>query len=387
MQPPPIYRYRSASELVGRAGRTFAIVAAVLVMASPCAAQGGRATLTGRVADSTGAAVVGAEVTLVGFGARALSDAMGVYRLRDVPLGRSQLVVRRLGFRPAAVEVDAAQPGVTRVDVRLVFVAKRLAAVEVRERRREVYDARLAGFNQRATKRKSGYFVTRERIERAHSQRFVDLLREVPGVRIRDTRAWGTIVQLRGRGCPPLVFVDGFPASAAPLDLDVLDLGSVEGIEIYASTASAPSELVAAGGMENCGVIAVWSRPARPRARAGAERAKPVAISELLDTRAVYTYEQVDTPTSLSEGSATPIYPDSLWRARVAGRVVIELVVDTAGAVEPGTLGIVSSTHPAFSDAVRVAMGGARFEAATRGGRKVRQLVQLPFAFAPPLPE
>lgn len=380
MQLPTVVPRSSSIALVARTGLAVLLAATLVPWRSE--AQERRVTLTGRIADSTGAAVVGAEVGLAGSRARTLSDASGVYRLHDVPLGRSQLVVRRLGFRPATVDVDAAQPGVTHVDVRLVFVAQRLAAVEVRERR-EVYDARLAGFNERAAKRKSGYFVTRERIERAHSHRFVDVLREIPGVRIRNTRAWGTIVQLRGASCPPTVFVDGFPASAAPLDLDIIDLASVEGIEVYSSMASVPSEFLSSGSLDRCGVIAVWSRPARARTRSASARGKPVDITELLDSQAVYTYDQVDTPTRLLEGTATPVYPDSLWRARVAGRVVVEVVVDTAGSVEPGTLGVVLSTHPAFADAVRAAMEGARFEAASRGGRKVRQLVQLPFAFEP----
>ena len=382
----PTYRcWRSAFRFI-RAALTLGLVAGAGGALAPCMAQGARATLSGRITDSAGAAIVGAEVRLAASSARVLSDASGAYRLRDVPLGRSLLVVRRLGFRPTAIDVDAPQPGVTQVDVRLVFVALRLASVEVRERR-QVYDARLAGFNQRAAKRRSGYFVTRERIERAHSNRLVDVLREVPSVRIGTTRGMTRTVRLRGSGCAPLVFVDGFPASAGEFDLDMIDLATVEGVEIYASATSVPADLMGPRSLERCGVIAIWSRPFRPRERGERDARGRVDLEQLVDSQRVYTADRVDSVARLEQGMPMPVYPYSLWRARVSGRVVVEVVVDTAGAVEPRTFGIVLSTHPAFADAVRAAMDGARFSPASRGGRKVRQLVQLPFDFEPGPPE
>jgi protein TonB len=49
--------------------------------------------------------------------------------------------------------------------------------------------------------------------------------------------------------------------------------------------------------------------------------------------------------------------------------------------VEGGTLRILKSSDPAFSDAVKRALPGMRFSAAQIGGRKVKQLVQMPFVF------
>jgi protein TonB len=63
------------------------------------------------------------------------------------------------------------------------------------------------------------------------------------------------------------------------------------------------------------------------------------------------------------------------------GLVIAEFVVDTAGKVENGTVGIVSSTDPLFTDAVRAALNTASYVPALKSGKTVRQLVQQPFEF------
>jgi periplasmic protein TonB len=80
-------------------------------------------------------------------------------------------------------------------------------------------------------------------------------------------------------------------------------------------------------------------------------------------------------------GGATPEYPESLRNAGVKGEVVAQFVVGENGRYESGTLKILSSSNPAFADAVKRALPGMRFSAAQIGGQKVKQLVQMPFQF------
>src|SRR5215207_10862766 len=89
----------------------------------------------------------------------------------------------------------------------------------------------------------------------------------------------------------------------------------------------------------------------------------------------------VDKPAILAPGNAQPRYPESLRRASVAGLVVTEFVVDTAGRAEMATLRFVRSDHELFASAVRAALPRMRFVPAEARGRKVRQLVRVPFAF------
>lgn len=367
------------SEGIGRLPRiavvpllTGAVALCVPIVAT---AQGG---VRGVVADSLGGAISGAQVVIQGSGAVAITDAAGTFRFQRVSGGNVVLNVRRLGYRPGSVAVQHAAPETT-VEVRLVAVAELLPTVEVR-RRGEVYDARLAGYNARRTRR-VGHFITREQLDRHDSPRFADVLRSIPGVVVRPLRGsgGGRTISIRGN-CSPLVFLDGFPAASGPLDLDMIDLASVEGIEVYAGVATVPIEFTSVSGTERCGVIAIWSRPARPRQRR-VTAARTGALDREVAAKTVYTAEQVDEPAMLAPGTVEPVYPDTLWRAGVTGRVVAEFIVGADGMIEEGTFGVASTTHPYFSAAVRAALESAIFRAAVLAGRKVRQFVQLPFVF------
>ncbi|MEO8334492.1 MAG: TonB family protein, partial [bacterium] len=181
--------------------------------------------------------------------------------------------------------------------------------------------------------------------------------------------------------CPPLVFVDGFPATAGEFDVDIIDLQSVEGIEVYAGLGSIPPEFTGPRDLDRCGVIAIWSRPSRARRRAAAlPEAKPDS-AVAVDLTDVLTRDQVDLAARLDTGSVGPRFPDSLYKARTPGRVVVEFVVDTAGMVEPSTIDVLASSHPLFTESVREALLAAHFQSAWSKGRRVRQFIQLPFSF------
>ena len=71
-------------------------------------------------------------------------------------------------------------------------------------------------------------------------------------------------------------------------------------------------------------------------------------------------------------------YPPLLLDAGVEGRVVIEMVVNAEGRVEPGSVTVVSATHPGFADAsIRVAEK-MRFAPARIGDQRVAVRVTLP---------
>ena len=343
-------------------------------------AQSGGGIITGYVRDSLGTAVGFAEVAVVGSDISTFADAQGRFRLSHVPYGQVDLRVRRLGYKPSISTVVFPSGTEPEVELRVVAIPGDLPAYEILAKR-EVYDARLAGFKERRAKG-VGHFITRERLERFHSNRFADVLREVPGVRLRPMRGGGTSITLRGASCAPLVFVDGVPASAGTVDLEMFDLSTVEGIEIYSGLASIPPEFVTGRGGERCGVVAIWSRPFRPKARASVPASKrSQELESLISSMTVYTADDVDTPASLIAGTASPEYPDSLRLEGRSGRVVVRLVVNVDGTFDPETVTLISSTDSLFTNAVEQALSGAKFRAATLKGRPVRQVLQLPFVF------
>ena len=76
-----------------------------------------------------------------------------------------------------------------------------------------------------------------------------------------------------------------------------------------------------------------------------------------------------------------PRYPESLRLSGITGRVVVQFTVDTAGAVEPGTVRVLESVHDQFSRAVIEVLPRFRFVPAEVNGRRVRMLAQMPFEF------
>jgi len=358
------------------AGVVIAFAAATRVPAQT--AQTATLTVRGEVTDSTGAAVVGAQVS-VGATGTVVTGEDGHFTLPSVPIGKTHIAVRRLGFRPVAIDLNLiTEPGF--LPIVLAAIPEALSAVTV-QARREVFDTRLSGFNVRKT-RGMGYFLTRDQIEHTTSSHLVDALRSFPGVRVLNLRnALGRSVSLGGANCPPLVFLDGFPATAGPLDLDGIELGSLEGVEVYAGSTGVPPELIGPRGLDRCGVIALWSAPSRPRRSASEQQ--EVDVDELVAKGAVFTANQVDRQATYEEGSGVPVYPEALAKAQVRGRVVVAVVVSARGGVEPGTISVVTTTDTSFSKAAVDAAVRAQFAPAMLHGKAVRQLVRLPFEFNP----
>jgi TonB family protein len=293
-----------------------------------------------------------------------------------------RLLARRIGFSASRRDILGVPGEVLRIDWVLRSSAATMDAITV-VGRREPSDSRLAGFRARAEAKSAGHFVTRERIEQSGSRNVLDALRGIPGVRMGAlARGPGRTVRLRGARCPPLVFLDGFPAAATEFELESIDLNMVEGLEVYPSSSSLPPEFFSARGLEQCGVIAIWSRPAqarRPRAQAVVQRGDSVA-AERVRARA-HTADQVDQMAELTGGTPAIVYPDSLHRANVRGEATLEFVVGADGKVDWRTLRVVSATHPLFAEALRQALSAARWLPARAGGSPVAQLVVLPAVF------
>jgi TonB family protein len=289
--------------------------------------------------------------------------------------------VRRIGFRAQSREVTlaaASDGSPAPIVVMLGAVPQQLASVVVRANRRGPYTGHMADFNRR---RDMGFgtFFTAADIDQRNPMRTSDLLRMMPGTAIRNSGI-SSSVRFRNSGCDPYVWIDGAPANAGYLDIDAFAPHTLAGVEVYSGVATVPMELRGPRGLGGCGVIALWTRMPEPSGRRG--RRTPVTaemLARLVESATVYTAEQVDEPARLDSSQAiSPRYPDELRRAKTAGDALVEFVVDTAGAVEPETIGLVAATHPQFGQAAREAAADARFVPARRAGRPVRQLAQLP---------
>jgi TonB family protein len=95
----------------------------------------------------------------------------------------------------------------------------------------------------------------------------------------------------------------------------------------------------------------------------------------------VYLEFEVERPARELQGERGPRYPNSMRSANIEGEVLAQFVVDSLGLAEPATFKVLRSPRVEFTTAVRDALPFLRFEPAEIGGRKVRQLVQVPFLF------
>jgi TonB family protein len=311
----------------------------------------------------------------------------GTFHFDALPTGWADLVVRRLGFRPETLTVELPQIAGGRIVVPLSRVSEVMRPVVVRAA--ATPRGILAGYEHRRTAG-FGHFVTRTDIERRRPQRTTDLLRTVPGLTLERTEAGQVMPRFRnatngfqGGRCDPNYWLDGTPLGPS-LDLDALPPQAIEGIELYSGIATVPAALRGLGRAGSCGVIAIWTRHGERSSPRGENQAPAELVDRSVADGRAFTAEQVDAAAApLPGGLAAPHYPDSLRAAGATGRVLVEFIVGVSGAVEPETVGIVSSTHALFADAVREAVSAGRFAPAMRGGRAVRQVVQLPVVFSP----
>ncbi len=99
------------------------------------------------------------------------------------------------------------------------------------------------------------------------------------------------------------------------------------------------------------------------------------------DPGSAFRADQVERQVALKPGNAPPVYPSVLRNAGVEGDVIAMFVVNESGQAEDSTVRFVSSDNRLFDDAVRAALRRMRFIPAEVGGKKVRQLVEMPFVF------
>ena len=351
--------------------------AAVLYAPSSLRAQ---AVLSGVVTDTASVVVSGARVTLEGLASETLTDTNGAFRIIGIPTGRKLVTVRRLGFEPFVIGVQLEAASNAEIKVRMTPIAAALPPVLVRPDNIR-YTGRLAGYYRRLERKTGGYFITREQIDRENPSTTGQLLSRVPAVQLVRGRAGITGIRMRGRKCWPLVWVDGMPMPAGEVDLDAFVPSSIQGIELYLGATTAPMAYVLNEALSSCGTILIWSRgPDTDPSRANVTRAS--ALENIVARHTVYTSRNVDRSARLDTTRVLDlIFPPSLFASHTRGLVIAEFVVDTLGHVEENTVGVISSTAPLFTDAVRVALETASFIPALKDGKPVRQLVHQPFEF------
>jgi vitamin B12 transporter len=205
-------------------GRTaFGLSLAFMLLATMVSAQS-TVTISGLVADSSGAVIVGATVDAVIAdrpAGRATTDADGRYSVQ-VPSGvRYQLRVRALGFADLVADMAATSTAITR-DLVLQVGGVSDTVVVTASRSAE----------SRSTATQSVSVMTSEDIQALGSTSLAEVVRFIPGLAIEGTGREGALTSLFSRGGESdynLVLIDGVRVN---LDGGQFDFSRIAGAEI-----------------------------------------------------------------------------------------------------------------------------------------------------------
>ena len=229
-------------------------------------------SIRGQVLDTTGTPVPHALVEYMDGTTRirgsAMADENGNFVLADIPAGQFRLRATRVGYTKVITPYWRVERGeVLSVVVRLEAEAVVLAPLEITAKSRSESPV-LGGFYERADRKLGGTYIMRAEIDARAAFRITDLLATVPGVEIirtgpetREVRVGVAAVAAGGGSCRTQIYVDGVLATrgrAAVSPDDLASPGTLEGIEIYRSTASMPPQFI--NPDSRCGVIALWTR-------------------------------------------------------------------------------------------------------------------------------
>ncbi len=245
-----------------------AALAAMLSAASATAQSVGGQVLD----DSTGNALAGARVDLLDQGGRAVRQGVtaqdGAFRLSAPRPGQYRLSVRRLGYAPRTTPpLNLAISDTLTVAVRLRTAAVTLAPVIVMGRGGSVsvfnpYLENVGYYDREASYGREGsgfgIFLDGDQL-RPTGMRVVDLLRDVPGLRVAHAGGFKEFITGRWPGCRPDMYVNGTFVGKSGSDgaEDALPPAvSVAAIEVYAGGV-VPAQYLRFGS-EACGVVSIW---------------------------------------------------------------------------------------------------------------------------------
>ena len=251
--------------------------ARIAALAAGLPAVGWTQQVRGTVVDeATGLPIIAVEV--VAFEVKravasdtARTDSAGFFLVTLPRTGKYVIRARRIGYEAVVTGTFDVRRREDDLVVRVAMdpAATTLARIIIIEKRHIPVSSLLDGFERRR-RMGLGTFFSREDIEERHPATVMDLLSNIPGLRVSrrgttdqmsSTRG---VLNIQGRSqCMPIFWVDGVRMNFAGSGQHVLQWlprgHELQAVEVYQGRASYPAEF---GGPEaRCGVIVLWTRP------------------------------------------------------------------------------------------------------------------------------
>jgi hypothetical protein len=217
-------------------------------------------TVSGRVEGPDARPIAGARLEILRSGVAAVSREDGSFTLGGVAPGTQLLIARQLGFDVVRTPINVTSREPTIVTLTLGRAINVMDPVLVVARAN--YALERSGFNARK-RSGSGYYFSREEIERRQPNHITNMLVNIPEMTVAQARG-GAVVQRRRRvigGAPSCtrLYVDGFEwRNLGPGDLDAINPADVIGLEVY------PGQVVPAQFRDTfdraCVTLVVWTQ-------------------------------------------------------------------------------------------------------------------------------
>jgi TonB-dependent receptor len=162
--------------------------------ASRMLAQSEKGALTGKVLDSSGAVLQGAEISLEPAGAHAVSDAQGQFFVNDLPPGHCTITVTYVGFTAFTKEIDVKPGQPTAVEARMQLSSVSTQVLVTAER--------AAGEAEAINRERSADNIVQvlpsDVIRSLPNANMADALGRLPSVTLERDEGEGKYVQIRG---------------------------------------------------------------------------------------------------------------------------------------------------------------------------------------------
>lgn len=219
--------------------------------------------VVGFVSDrDNGRGVASAQVEVVGTGRRVLTDANGMFVLDRLPPGETALAISHLSYATSG-RLFRAQPGQAyELRAQLAPEAIALEGIEVSTRSPSWY-RQMEGLQFRMSRAMGGTFVLDTQLEARGYPPVAEILRELPGVKIRKVNRFDYTVNFRLCEMPPVLYIDGIQVNqpeqgAAMPELSMVQGMDIQAIEVYRGAGTLPPEYAGPDAM--CGAIIIWTK-------------------------------------------------------------------------------------------------------------------------------
>ena len=222
-------------------------------------------------------ALPGTRVEVVGLSASTTTSQTGFYRFAELPAGRQELRLRRIGYESVSIPVQLKDGEAERRDIALVRLTTTLTEVRIEGQMRKV-PPRFEDVYRRMTTA-NGKFFTREDIDLLNPLDVQSLLDHVPtarvsrnGIKFARCNEGGQMALSRDGG-KVQIWIDGLrmtgrfanrpgakdeDATAAEQRevLKMVNPSQVQAMEVYSGSSRIPGEFLE----DACAVIAIWTK-------------------------------------------------------------------------------------------------------------------------------